>query len=110
MGSGAAERARTLADAKAENKLPFGAFNSESKRRNGGEIMTGARWLAVLPFLGILVGTAYVNQVEPLVFGLPLVLAWLVGWVVVGAAIVAVIYMLDPANANPDAGGGGDVR
>ena len=110
MGSSAAERARTLADAKAENKLPFGAFNSESKWRNGGEIMTGARWLAVLPFLGILVGTAYVNQVEPLVFGLPLVLAWLVGWVVVGAAIVAVIYMLDPANANPDAGGEGDVR
>ena len=110
MGSGAAERARTLADASAENKLPFGAFNSESKRRNGGEIMTGARWLAVLPFLGILVGTAYVNQVEPLVFGLPLVLAWLVGWVVVGAAIVAVIYMLDPANADPDAGREGDVR
>jgi Protein of unknown function (DUF3311) len=104
------ERARTLADAKAENKLPFRAFNSESKRRNGGEIMTGARWLAVLPFLGILVGTAYVNQVEPLVFGLPLVLAWLVGWVVVGAAIVAVIYMLDPANADPDAGREGDVR
>ena len=63
--------------------------------------MTGARWLAVLPFLGILVGTAYVNQVEPLVFGLPLVLAWLVGWVV-SPAIVAVIYALDPANADPD--------
>lgn len=61
--------------------------------------MTGLRWLAVLPFLGILVGTAFVNQVEPLVFGMPLVLAWLVGWVIVGAAIMAAIYWLDPINA-----------
>ena len=66
--------------------------------------------MAVLPFFGILVGTAYVNQVEPLVFGLPLVLAWLVGWVVVGAAILAVIYALDPANSDPDGGREGDVR
>jgi uncharacterized protein DUF3311 len=72
--------------------------------------MTGVRWLAVLPFLGILVGTAYVNQVEPLVFGMPLVLAWIVGWVVVGAAILAVIYVLDPANADPDASREEDVQ
>jgi xanthosine utilization system XapX-like protein len=72
--------------------------------------MTGARWLAVLPFLGILVGTAFVNQVEPLVFGLPFVLAWLVGWVILGAAIVAAIYALDPANADPGPDRKGDVR
>jgi hypothetical protein len=94
-----------LAAAKAENKLAFGAFNSKKRPTRRSEIMTAARWLAVLPFLGILVGTAYVNQVEPLVFGMPLVLAWIVGWVVVGAVIVAVIYALDPANADPpDAG------
>ncbi len=61
--------------------------------------MTGVRWLALLPVLGILVGTAFVNQVEPLVFGLPLVLAWIVGWVVVGAALMAIVYALDPINA-----------
>ena len=72
--------------------------------------MTGARWLAILPFLGILVGTAYVNQVEPLVFGMPFVLAWLVGWVIVGAAIMALVYALDPANAAADAGQKGDLR
>jgi hypothetical protein len=104
------ELALTLADAKAENKLRLALSIRNPNGATGGEIMTGARWLAVLPFLGILVGTAYVNQVEPLVFGLPLVLAWLVGWVIVGAAIVAVIYALDPANADPDASRKGDVR
>jgi len=61
--------------------------------------MAAVRWLAALPFLGILIGTAFVNQVEPLVFGMPFVLAWIVGWVVVGAAAMAIIYTLDPANA-----------
>ena len=58
--------------------------------------MTAVRWLAALPFLGILIGTAFVNQVEPLVFGMPFVLAWIVGWVVIGAAAMAIIYALDP--------------
>jgi ABC-type antimicrobial peptide transport system permease subunit len=56
------------------------------------------RWLAVLPFLGILIGVAFLNQVEPLVLGMPLVLAWLVFWIVLSAVIMAVIYAYDPAN------------
>jgi Protein of unknown function (DUF3311) len=67
--------------------------------------MTGARWLAVVPFVGILIGTAFVNQVEPLVFGLPFVLAWIVGWVILCAVIVAIIYALDPANADVETKG-----
>ncbi|MGD0564725.1 MAG: DUF3311 domain-containing protein [Roseiarcus sp.] len=72
--------------------------------------MSGVRWLAILPVLGILIGTAFVNQVEPLVFGLPLVLAWIVGWVVVGAVLMAIIYALDPINAEPDSGHEGGRR
>jgi xanthosine utilization system XapX-like protein len=68
----------------------------------------GVRWLAVLPFVGILVGTAFVNRVEPLVFGMPLVLAWIVGWVVAGAVLMAIIYALDPANAKTEARRQGD--
>lgn len=67
--------------------------------------MTSLKWLAALPFIAILIGTAFVNSVEPLVFGLPLVLAWLVAWVILTAAIMALIYVNDPANA---AGAGRD--
>ena len=56
------------------------------------------RWLAVLPFLGILVGVPLLNRVEPLVFGMPLVLAWIVLWILLTAAIMAIIYACDPAN------------
>jgi hypothetical protein len=56
------------------------------------------RWLAVLPFLGILVGVPLLNQVEPLVLGMPLVLAWIVLWIILTAVILAIIYYCDPAN------------
>jgi hypothetical protein len=56
------------------------------------------RLLAALPFIGILLGVPFVNRVEPLVLGMPLVLAWIVLWVVLTACIMALVYRLDPAN------------
>jgi hypothetical protein len=51
-----------------------------------------------LPFIGILLGVPFVNQTEPLVLGMPLVLAWIVMWVVLAAVIMGIIYRLDPVN------------
>lgn len=36
--------------------------------------MRSIRWLAVVPFLALIVGPFFVNRVEPRVFGLPLLL------------------------------------
>ena len=66
------------------------------------------RWLALLPFLGIVVGAAFVNRVTPLVFGMPLALAWQVAWVVLTAVIMGIIYLCDPANREPDSAQPGD--
>ena len=54
--------------------------------------------LAVLPFLGILVGVPLLNRVEPIILGMPLILAWIVLWVVLTAVIMGIIYLCDPAN------------
>lgn len=56
------------------------------------------RLLAALPFIGILLGVPFVNRVEPLVLGMPLVLAWIVFWVVMSAVIMALVYQLDRTN------------
>jgi uncharacterized protein DUF3311 len=56
------------------------------------------RVLAALPFVGILLGVPFVNHVEPLVLGMPFVLAWIVMWVVLSSIIMAIIYRLDPSN------------
>jgi hypothetical protein len=57
--------------------------------------------LAVLPFLGILVGSVFFNRAAPMVFGLPLLLAWLLLWIVLTSAIMALIYLTDPVNRVP---------
>ncbi|MGN6650585.1 DUF3311 domain-containing protein [Trinickia sp.] len=56
------------------------------------------RLLAALPFIGILLGVPFVNRVEPLILGMPLVLAWIVFWVVMSAVIMGLVYLLDPIN------------
>ena len=56
------------------------------------------RILAALPFIGILLGVPFVNRVEPLVLGMPFVLAWIVLWVILISVIMGVIYRLDPTN------------
>jgi Protein of unknown function (DUF3311) len=60
------------------------------------------RYLAVLPFIGILVGVPFVNRVEPIVFGMPLLLAWIVMWVVLTSVLLAIVYACDPANRDTD--------
>ncbi|HEY6193964.1 MAG TPA: DUF3311 domain-containing protein [Candidatus Eisenbacteria bacterium] len=53
------------------------------------------RWLAVIPALLILVGVPFVNRVHRLVLGLPFLLLWIVGCVVLTSAIMAIVGTLD---------------
>jgi hypothetical protein len=59
--------------------------------------------LAALPFLGLLGGMVFANRVEPLVLGLPFVLFWILTWVVLTSVVMAVMYVLDPANREDEA-------
>jgi Protein of unknown function (DUF3311) len=64
--------------------------------------MRNLRWLAALPFLGILIGPFFLNRVEPFVLGLPLLLAWLVFCVIGTSAVMGLIYLTDPQNRAPE--------
>ena len=59
------------------------------------------RWLALLPPAVMLAGVLFFNRSTPLVLGMPLLLAWMVASVVLTAAVMAVIYVADPANREP---------
>ncbi len=48
-------------------------------------------------------GTAFANRVEPFVLGMPFMLFWIVLWVVLTSVIMAVVYVLDPANEEDEA-------
>jgi hypothetical protein len=53
------------------------------------------RWLAVVPALAILAGVPAVNGVHAYVAGMPFLLAWIVGCVLLTSAVLAVISALD---------------
>ncbi len=59
--------------------------------------MKGIGWLAVVPFIGMFAGPVLHNSVTPFIFGMPFILAWIVLWVLISSAVMAVIYKLDPA-------------
>ena len=56
------------------------------------------RALALLPFVAMLVGPFFLNRVTPTILGMPFLLAWFVAWILISAAIMALIFRLDPAN------------
>ncbi len=52
----------------------------------------------------MLIGPFVLNRVEPFVFGLPLLLAWLVLCVLATSGVMALIYWTDPQNREPGEG------
>ena len=57
------------------------------------------RWLATLPGLLILLGVPFANRVRGLVLGMPFLLAWIVGCVLLTALVMAIVGRLDERHA-----------
>jgi hypothetical protein len=64
--------------------------------------MRGLGWLGLLLFIAILGGGFFLNHATPFFLGMPLLLAWLVLWILLTSAIMGLIYTLDPANRSED--------
>jgi hypothetical protein len=50
---------------------------------------------AAVPTIGLLAGIPFANRVEPYVLGLPILLFWIVCWVVATSVIMGTIWALD---------------
>ncbi|KAF1680282.1 DUF3311 domain-containing protein [Bacillus mexicanus] len=59
--------------------------------------------LAALPFIGLLLGIPFANQVTPYVFGMPFILAYIVIWALLTSVLMAVVYVLDTENKKEEA-------
>lgn len=53
-----------------------------------------AALLAAVPILALILGLPFVNRTEPMVLGLPFLLAWFVGWVLATPVFLAAAYWL----------------
>ncbi len=60
---------------------------------------------AAIPALALVVGLPFVNRLQPVVLGLPFLLVWILGWVLVTPAFLAAAYLLEArrrTHAGPD--------
>ena len=57
------------------------------------------RLLALIPAVAILGAPWFANRVEPRMLGMPFLLAWIVGWVLMTSVVMAVIGALDSRRA-----------
>jgi hypothetical protein len=51
--------------------------------------------LALVPVLALTLGIPFANRLEPRICGLPFLLAWIVGWILLTPPIMAVVHRLD---------------
>ncbi len=50
--------------------------------------------VAIIPALVLVAGLPLVNRLEPVIFGLPFLLFWIVGWVLVTPVFLGAAYLL----------------
>ncbi len=61
---------------------------------------------AVVPILALIFGLPFANRLHPVIFGLPFLLFWILGWVLVTPLFLGAAYLLD-LGRNQDTSGGG---
>jgi hypothetical protein len=62
-------------------------------RRNSGSMLRAL--IAAIPIVALSVAVPLVNRVEPRVFGLPFLLAWVLGWVILTPVVLWTIGRLE---------------
>jgi hypothetical protein len=65
---------------------------------------------ASIPVLALIAALPFVNRLEPVVFGLPFLLFWILGWVLATPALLALAYLIARRAGDGDAGGAGRDR
>ncbi len=60
---------------------------------------------ALVPAVALVAGLPFVNRLEPVVLGLPFLLFWILGWVMVTPLFLAVAYVLSEPKDDGSTGG-----
>lgn len=58
--------------------------------------------LALLPLIGMFLGPICHNASTPFILGMPFILGWIVVWIVITSAVMALVYWLDPVRGEAE--------
>jgi len=59
------------------------------------------RWLALIPAIALVGAPWFANRLEPRILGMPFLLAWIVAWIVITSAVMALIGAVDSRHPPP---------
>jgi hypothetical protein len=62
--------------------------------------------LGFIPFVGMCFSVPIWDRVDPMIFGLPFNLAWLMAWIVISTLCMAAAYRVESARDKRNGGGG----
>ena len=62
---------------------------------------------AAIPVVALTFGLPFVNRVEPIILGLPLLLFWTVAWVAATPGFLWLAYVIQRRSKGPTRAGGG---
>ena len=60
---------------------------------------------ALIPVVALVAGLPFVNRLHPVILGLPFLLFWILGWVLLTPLFLAVSYVLIEKEGDDGAGG-----
>jgi hypothetical protein len=58
--------------------------------------------LALLPLIGMFLGPICHNASKPFILGMPFILGWIVVWIIITSAVMALVYWLDPVRGEAE--------
>lgn len=67
----------------------------------------GRKWalaLGAIPFITLVFALPLVNRVEPVILGLPFLLFWILGWVLLTPFILLAAYLVERKGNPPEEG------
>jgi hypothetical protein len=70
------------------------AMSGQNNEHRPVRVVLWARLLLILPFIAMLWVSSY-DRVEPMIAGIPFFYWYQLGWVVLGAAIIAFVYLVE---------------
>jgi hypothetical protein len=73
----------------------FSSDKTVPRRQNLEAVKAYRTILAAIPIAALSVAVPFVNRVDPRIFGLPFVLAWIAGWVLITPAFLWTIGRME---------------
>ncbi len=85
-----------------EPTLGFGSAGYNHRPVRVKRPSLGALLLGLIPFIAMCLSVSLWDRIQPMIFGLPFNLCWLIAWIVLGSLCMGAAYRVETARDRKD--------